>query len=104
MRSLREYGWKERYISATAGTNSRLDELQAAILRVKLRRLDADNARRQALAARYAAALRQVAVPRVSEGCDHVWHQYVVRVSRRDAFREHLQAAGIATAIHYPLP
>jgi dTDP-4-amino-4,6-dideoxygalactose transaminase len=94
-RLLREYGWRERYISAAAGMNSRLDELQAAILRVKLRHLDADNEQRRAIAAIYSGAAPQT-------GC--AYHQYVIRSPRRDALREHLAANGIGAAVHYPVP
>jgi dTDP-4-amino-4,6-dideoxygalactose transaminase len=106
LRWLREYGWKERYISHLVGLNSRLDELHAAMLRVKLRHLAADNERRRALARVYDAQLPAdvVSVPTVKAGCEHSYHQYVVRSSRRDALRDHLQREGIATAIHYPQP
>ena len=104
--AIRQYGWKERYISAEVGVNSRLDELQAAILRVKLTRLDAGNARRQAIAAAYDAALAggPFAPPARRPGCGHVFHQYVLRVSDRAAAMARLRAEGIATAIHYPVP
>ncbi|MCU1283545.1 MAG: erythromycin biosynthesis sensory transduction protein eryC1 [bacterium] len=103
---LREYGWKERYISHLAGTNSRLDELQAAILRVKLGHLATDNDRRRAVARIYDERLPRatVAVPSVRPGCSHVYHQYVVRTRNRQSLRELLEREGIATAIHYPQP
>jgi dTDP-4-amino-4,6-dideoxygalactose transaminase len=106
LRWLREYGWKERYISHLVGINSRLDELHAAILRVKLRHLAADNERRRALARVYDSELPAdvVATPTVRRDCEHSYHQYVVRSRQRDGLREHLQRAGIATAIHYPQP
>jgi dTDP-4-amino-4,6-dideoxygalactose transaminase len=107
VRLLREYGWtpQARYVSQVAGMNSRLDELQAAILRVKLRHLDAWNATRRARAAAYADLLpptvtRPVELP----GCEHVYHLYVVRSPQRDALRAALTAAGIGTGIHYPVP
>lgn len=105
--ALRQYGWRERYVSAEPGVNSRLDELQAAILRVKLRDLDANNARRAAIAARYDAALAAGAVaaaPWRVPGTGHVFHQYVMRSTRRDAVRAELAGRGIDTAIHYPVP
>jgi dTDP-4-amino-4,6-dideoxygalactose transaminase len=104
--AIRQYGWKERYISADVGVNSRLDELQAAILRVKLTRLDANNARRQAIAAAYDAALAggRFAAPARRAGDAHVFHQYVLRVPDRAALMARLRAEGIATAIHYPVP
>jgi len=88
------------------GMNSRLDEIQAAILRVKLPRLDAGNAKRREIAAAYDAALAGTGVraPARREGCDHVFHQYVIRVARRDEVRKTLAAQGIGTGIHYPVP
>lgn len=104
--AIRQYGWKERYISAEVGVNSRLDELQAAILRVKLTALDAGNARRQAIAAAYDAALAggPFAPPARRPGATHVFHQYVLRVPDRAALMARLRAEGVATAIHYPQP
>ena len=104
--AIRQYGWKERYISAEVGVNSRLDELQAAILRVKLTALDAGNARRQAIAAAYDAALAgaRVAAPVRRADAGHVFHQYVLRVPDRAEAMARLRADGIATAIHYPQP
>jgi dTDP-4-amino-4,6-dideoxygalactose transaminase len=107
IRAIREYGWRERrYVSEQTGVNSRLDELQAAILRVKLAHLAADNARRAAIASRYDAGFAglDLAVPFRAAGRSHVFHQYVVRTKRRDALRDALQAAGIGTNIHYPVP
>ncbi len=108
MRALRQYGWREqRYVSAEPGWNARLDELQAAILRVKLRTLDADNARRRALAAVYTAGLRglpALILPSQHPGSTSVCHQYVIRCAARDALAAHLLAAGIHTLIHYPVP
>jgi dTDP-4-amino-4,6-dideoxygalactose transaminase len=85
--------------------NSRLDELQAAILHAKLRHLDAWNDARRTLAAEYARALPSaVTLPVERPGCTHVYHLYVVRVAERDRVRARLQAAGVGTAIHYPAP
>lgn len=104
--ALRQYGWHKHYISDSAGVNSRLDELQAAILRVKLRHLDAQNARRQAIAARYDAALRatSLAAPVRRPEAGHVYHLYVVRAGERDATQARLREAGIGSGIHYPMP
>jgi len=106
--AIRQYGWKERYISDMAGVNSRLDELQAAVLRVGLAHLDAGNARRRAIAAAYDEALADgpYAPPARREGCEHVFHLYVLRVpaEERAAVQGRLRAEGIATAIHYPVP
>jgi dTDP-4-amino-4,6-dideoxygalactose transaminase len=106
VRSLRQYGWRERYVSEVPGLNSRLDELQAALLRVKLGRLDAWNRQRQTLAARYdkLSAGSAVATPAVALGNEHVYHLYVVRSPQRDALQAHLTRCGIGTAIHYPVP
>ena len=105
-RALRVYGWKKRYISETAGMNSRLDDLQAAILRVKLRHLEADNARRIRIAQQYDRALSgsPVVLPPHTAGVQHVYHQYVIRLRDRDGLREHLKRQQIATAILYPVP
>jgi len=104
--ALRQYGWRTHYVSEECGVNSRLDELQAAILRVKLRHIDAHNARRQAIAAAYDDALANGAVraPARRNGSTHVFHQCVVRVRDRDAVQSRLRADGIGTGIHYPMP
>jgi dTDP-4-amino-4,6-dideoxygalactose transaminase len=104
--ALRQYGWRTHYISDAIGVNSRLDELQAAILRVKLQHLDAQNARRRTIAAAYDAALREtsLAPPARRSGVGHVFHLYVLRVPDRSSVQAHLRAAGIGTGIHYPVP
>jgi dTDP-4-amino-4,6-dideoxygalactose transaminase len=106
VRLLREYGWRERYVSDFPGLNTRLDELQAAVLRVKLRYLDRENARRRELARRYDVALSatSVAIPYPRKGASHAYHQYVVRTDRRDDLRSFLKANGVGTLIHYPVP
>jgi dTDP-4-amino-4,6-dideoxygalactose transaminase len=103
-RLLRNYGWRQQYLSEIKGINSRLDELQAAVLSVKLRHLDAWNAARRALAARYDAGLRGVETPSVRPGAEHVYHLYVVRSTGRDELRAYLAERGVGTGIHYPLP
>ena len=104
--ALRQYGWRERYVSDLIGVNSRLDEVQAAILRAKLPRLDAGNARRRAIAAAYDAALADgpLAPPARREGAEHVFHQYVLRVADRAGMQARLRAEGVGTGIHYPVP
>lgn len=104
--AIRQYGWKQRYISDMTGVNSRLDEVQAAILRVRLPLLDSANARRRAIAAAYDAVLAKgpIAPPTRRANARHVFHQYVVRSERRDAVQARLKEQGIATAIHYPMP
>ncbi|HHY56225.1 MAG TPA: DegT/DnrJ/EryC1/StrS family aminotransferase [Chloroflexi bacterium] len=107
VRLLREYGWtpQERYVSHIEGVNSRLDELQAAILRVRLRHLDANNAVRRRLAALYDEAL-PAAVKRPSERPDahHVYHLYVIQHAARDHLRARLAEQGVGAGIHYPVP
>ena len=105
-RMLREYGWQDRQVSEIAGFNSRLDELQAAILRVKFRHLEAANERRHEIATRYADALSQlgVPVPEICSGVRHAWHQFVIRHRNREQLRERLKAAGVGTLVHYPVP
>lgn len=105
-RLLREYGWAERYVSHLSGNNLRLDELQAAILRVKLPSLDADNARRASIAARYDDELTGLScdLPRRRANARHAYHLYVVRSRRRDALVAHLKNSGVGALIHYPVP
>ena len=104
--SLRQYGWRTHYISELIGINSRLDELQAAILRVKLQHLDSQNARRREIAAHYDAALRgtSLTAPARRNGTEHVFHLYVLRAADRAGAQLRLRAAGIGTGIHYPAP
>jgi len=107
LRSLRNYGSRERYHHDEPGLNSRLDEFSAAFLRVKLLVLPAWNARRAGLAARYLAQLAGVGdltLPFVPEWADPVWHLFVIRTAHRDALRAHLTAHDIGTQIHYPIP
>lgn len=103
-RLLREYGWRERYVSEISGVNSRLDELQSAILRVKLRYLDAENAKRREFAADYAVSLANSILTLPEDVPGHIYHQFVVRAKERDALRAKLTAQGIGTLIHYPVP
>lgn len=105
-REIREYGWRDRYVSAVPGINTRLDPLQAAILAVKLPRLAADNARRQAIAAAYDEGLSGLPsqLPQRRTDRTHVFHQYVVRATERGRLREALRETRIGTGIHYPLP
>ncbi len=103
---LREYGWAQRYVSHIAGWNSRLDEIQAAVLRVKLRYLDEDNAKRCVLAEKYQSALSHAAVtlPETRPGAAHVHHQFVIRSARRDLLQAFLKQQEIQTLVHYPVP
>ncbi len=105
VRSLQEYGWRQRYVSEIPGFNSRLDELQAAILRVKLSHLDRHNHQRRELAQEYTARLAEcVTTPVDRAGSVHVYHLYVIRTPRRDGLQKFLADRGIGTAIHYPVP
>lgn len=103
LRELRQYGWREYNSSQTFGINARLDELQAALLRVKLRTLQADNQRRRQLASRYAAELRtaDVVVPVERPGCRHVFHLFVIRSKGRKWLMEYLAKKGVLCGIHY---
>jgi len=105
-REIREYGWRDRYVSAVPGINTRLDPVQAAILNVKLDALADDNVRRRSIADRYDEGLAELPLklPSRSNIATHVFHQYVIRAVNRDGLREHLRRAGIGTGIHYPLP
>lgn len=103
---LRTYGWNDQRICVADGINSRLDELQAAILSAKLPGLDADNEKRRTIAARYSKALADlpIALPCDNGAGKHVYHLYVISLDRRNALRDHLKSRGIAAGIHYPVP
>lgn len=105
-RLLREYGWEKRYVSSTVGWNTRLDEIQAAVLRVKLRHLDEDNASRRRIAGLYAGSLGDcdLQLPAVRASSSHVFHLFVVRSRRRDDLLTQLQASAVQALIHYPVP
>lgn len=106
VRTLRNYGSRVKYYNEVQGFNSRLDEIQAAVLRVKLRCLDEWNERRRIIAARYANALADTGLilPYTPDWADPVHHLYVIRSKQRDALRRYLQDAGVGTLIHYPVP
>jgi dTDP-4-amino-4,6-dideoxygalactose transaminase len=106
VRSLRNYGSNKKYFHAVKGFNSRLDPIQAAVLRVKLRHLDTWNARREALAAQYVERLAgaDVDLPLVPEWAKPSWHLFVIRHTQRDALQLALEDAGVHTLIHYPVP
>jgi dTDP-4-amino-4,6-dideoxygalactose transaminase len=106
LRLLRQYGQADRYRHVASGVNSRLDELQAAVLRARLERLAAANARRAAIAARYDAALEGTPVRPLARpaAVEHAFHLYVVRVPDRERFREALARQGVDTLVHYPEP
>jgi dTDP-3-amino-3,4,6-trideoxy-alpha-D-glucose transaminase len=105
LQTLRQYGWRERYISEVAGYNSRLDELQAAVLRVKLRHLDERNATRRRLAALYNEHLAAgLILPQEQPATGHVYHLYVVQSPQRERLQATLNEKGVGTAVHYPVP
>jgi dTDP-4-amino-4,6-dideoxygalactose transaminase len=106
LRELRNYGSKVKYVNEERGFNSRLDEIQAAVLRVKLRHLDSWNDRRRRIAAQYLDLLHQtdLVLPWVETWADPVWHLFVVRSQQRDQLMRRLQEAGIGVLIHYPIP
>ncbi|MGE4070391.1 MAG: DegT/DnrJ/EryC1/StrS family aminotransferase [Lysobacterales bacterium] len=107
VRQLRQYGWSDKYrVDLAGGRNSRLDELQAAVLGVKLLHLEAENERRRAVARRYQAQVRNplIRLPARAAGPEDVVHLAVLRCSRRDALRAHLAEYGIDSDVHYPIP
>jgi dTDP-4-amino-4,6-dideoxygalactose transaminase len=107
---LRVHGSRVRYYHDEVGANSRLDEIQAAILRVKLKRLDSWSAGREKNAKRYDSLFAKadikgvLSTPKISDGCVSVYNQYVIRVKKRDELRAFLAAAGIGSEVYYPLP
>ncbi|KAB8142426.1 DegT/DnrJ/EryC1/StrS family aminotransferase [Chloroflexia bacterium SDU3-3] len=105
LRRLRMYGWSSKYLTGElGGRNSRLDELQAAILRVKLRHLEEDNHARKERAAWYRELLAGAPLGLPADDAGHVYHLYVVETAGRDALRQHLLGAGVGCDIHYPFP
>lgn len=106
MKMYRNYGSEKRYYNKVVGANSRLDELQAAMLRVRLAHMEELTEERREIAARYTGLLRneKLILPAVRDGVTHVWHQYVIRAERRDELIAHLEKRGIGTIIHYPVP
>jgi dTDP-4-amino-4,6-dideoxygalactose transaminase len=105
LRVLRNYGSRVRYVNEVRGVNSRLEELHAAVLRVKLRHLPTWNARRARIAATYLEALAgtDLVLPSVPDRAGPAWHLFVVRSARRDALQSELRARGVQTLIHYPI-
>lgn len=106
LRALRNYGSHEKYKNLFKGVNSRLDEIQAAMLRVKLSKLDIETQHRRRIADIYLRNIRHPAVqlPQVASAEQHVWHLFVIRSRQRTALQQHLAAQGIQTLIHYPIP
>ncbi|NLY17055.1 MAG: DegT/DnrJ/EryC1/StrS family aminotransferase [Gammaproteobacteria bacterium] len=112
IRAIGNYGSHKKYENLYQGVNSRLDEMQAALLRVKLKHLDADTQRRREIAAAYSTAISSPAIQLPAQGTEsdiandlsHVWHLYVIQTSQREQLQRHLHEHGIATMIHYPIP
>jgi dTDP-4-amino-4,6-dideoxygalactose transaminase len=107
VRTLRNYGSSKKYHNELIGFNMRLDEAQAAFLRVKLRYLPGWNQQRQQIASWYNDALNNIGgiiLPKTAKGASHVYHLYVIRTGKRDELQAHLSKAGIGTLIHYPIP
>ncbi len=104
--ALRNYGSHKKYENLYLGLNSRLDEIQAAMLRVKLKSLPSETTRRQQIAQRYLSEIKNefIILPKVKENLAHVWHLFVVRCEHRSSFQQYLSNAGVQTLIHYPIP
>lgn len=105
-RVYRNYGSEKRYYNRVVGTNSRLDEIQAALLRVRLNHLDELNKERVKICSRYLEGIKNTAIelPKSSLSCETVWHQFVIRIRDREKFIEYLKSKEIGTIIHYPIP
>jgi dTDP-4-amino-4,6-dideoxygalactose transaminase len=105
-RVYRNYGSEKRYCNMVVGANARLDEMQAALLRVRLTHLDELNAERRSICNKYLSDIANPALvlPAIRQGCETVWHQFVVRVKERERFIDHLKKRGIGSIIHYPIP
>lgn len=106
IRALRNYGSSKRYVNDYEGNNSRLDELQAGLLRVKLKYLDEITAERRKIAERYLNEIHNEGIefPKNADGCSHVYHLFVIQTDDRDEFREYLKENGVSTDVHYPTP
>lgn len=106
MRVLRNYGSEKRYYNKIVGTNSRLDEIQAGLLRIRLAHADELMKEKQEIAARYLKELHNplIELPRIQEGATHIYHQFVIRSKMRDALMKYLEEHEIGTIIHYPIP
>lgn len=102
----RNYGSEKRYYNKVVGTNSRLDELQAALLRVRMAHMEEITEEKRAIADKYTEGIKNpcIGLPKVRKGADSVWHQYVIRCKERDRLMEYLKERQIGTIIHYPIP
>jgi len=106
MRMYRNYGSEKRYYNKVVGANSRLDELQAGLLRVKLAHLQELTQEREKLANTYLSKIKndKITLPRIRKNCSHVWHQFVIQCEKRDELIKYLEERGIGSIIHYPIP
>lgn len=106
MKMYRNYGSEKRYYNKVVGANSRLDEIQAAMLRVRLKHMDEITAEHRRIAERYTHEIcnEKLQLPAIRDGVTHVWHQYVIRTDDRDDLKTYLEEQGIGTIIHYPIP
>jgi len=106
MRMYRNYGSEVRYYNKVVGANSRLDEMQAALLRVRLKHMDELNAEKGEISERYLKEIKNplIELPKTRKHCTHIWHQFVIRTERRDELAQYLKEKGINTIIHYPVP
>lgn len=106
VRVYRNYGSEKRYYNRVVGTNSRLDEMQAGLLRVRLSHMDELEAEKRQICERYLNELKndKIELPRIREGATHIWHQFVIRCKERDALIKYLDENNIGTIIHYPIP
>lgn len=105
-RVLRNYGSEKRYYNEVVGYNSRLDEMQAGLLRVKLSHLNELEEERAYIAHRYLSEIKNnlIKLPKINKDCSHVWHLFVIRINNRDNFQKYLEKNGIGTVSHYPIP
>lgn len=106
LRKLRNYGSGKKYVNELMGKNTRMDELQAALLKVGLSHLDEGNAYRRMIAGKYISGINNplVKLPETREGCEHVWHVFAIQCEMRDALQQHMLDCGVKTLIHYPIP
>lgn len=107
IRALANYGSNQKYVNIYQGLNSRLDEIQAAVLNVKLKYIDGENARRREIANRYVTEInnKNITLPQLPENQEeHVWHLFVIRTKERESLQQYLQENGVQTLIHYPIP
>lgn len=106
MRMYRNYGSEVRYYNKVVGANSRLDEIQAGLLRVRLKHMEVLNAEKERICKKYLEEIKNpdIELPKAREKCTHIWHQFVIRTKRRDELQAYLKERGISTIIHYPIP